>query len=133
MLPYDHAANFTSSSCRMAMLLTLSCSCCHAANQFMLLYGHAANFTSSSCRTTMLLTSPHSCCPAAMLLTYRAEYCFFFFFFYSYQNLYLFIYFIYLFIYVFNNIIKWHDINTRTFLFHSGDLETISNKNTECN
>ena len=33
---------------------------------------------------------------------------------------------------MFNNIIKWHDINTRTFLFYSDDdiylFETISNK-----
>ena len=45
--------------------------------------------------------------------------------------------FITFFIYVFNNIIKWHDVNTGSFLFHFDDdiyiLETISNKNTECN
>ena len=41
--------------------------------------------------------------------------------------------FITVFVYVFNNIIYWHDINPRTFLFHSDDLELKSHKNTEYN
>ena len=41
--------------------------------------------------------------------------------------------FITFFIYVFKNLIYGHDINTYTFLFHSNNLETISNKNTESN
>ena len=46
--------------------------------------------------------------------------------------------FITFFIYVFNAIIKWHEINTRSFLFHSDDdiyileIICISNKITEC-
>ena len=51
----------------------------------------------------------------------------------TYNLLDFFSLFITFFFYVFNNIIYWHDINTRTFLFHSDDLETVSNKNTECN